>query len=70
MEAEFKKSGSPDLENINQKASLFIPGYKCRICEDVAETFRNTNKCRGMDHPWSSVRAALVAVMMSVNRRG
>ena len=49
MEAEFKKSGSPDLENINLKASLFTPGYKCRICEDVAETFRNTNKCRGID---------------------
>jgi len=43
------KGGLPDMENINQLASNFVPGYKCRVCEDVVETFRDTNKCRGLE---------------------
>ena len=49
LEEKNFRSGAQDLENINHKSSLFVPGYKCRVCEDVVETFRDTNKCRGID---------------------
>jgi hypothetical protein len=48
--AENLKSRSYDhglLKLLGTKS--FVPGYLCQICEDVAETFRDTNKCRGID---------------------
>ena len=45
----------------NQMTSVVIPpaGFKCRVCEDVARTWRNTFQCVGMGENSLAPRYAL-----------
>ena len=49
----------------NQMTSVVIPpaGFKCRVCEDVARTWRNTFQCVGMGENSLAPRYALSLFM-------